>query len=316
MAEDPPIMRAGRCAIVGRPNVGKSTLLNQLLGQKLVIATSRPGTTRAAVLGVFVEDDPPTQIAFVDTPGLAKPKTVLHQVLVEQAHIGLTDADVVLLVIEAPAPGRGAMDVVHPGDQSVLDTLAEVKAPVVLAVNKVDRIKDKRLLLPLMAAYSAAMSAENADRTFEGIVPISATKGLQMTELVQELRRHLPEGAMYDPDFLTDRPERFFVSELIREAAIRQTRAEVPYGVAVVVETYEEGPTIRIGASLIVEKKSHKGMLIGARGSRIKEIGIEARQAIQTFLDHKVHLELFVKVQEGWTGDPLHARRLATAEES
>lgn len=302
-------IRAGRVAIVGRPNVGKSTLLNRLLGQKLVIATPRPGTTRTAVLGVYVDDDPPTQIAFVDTPGMAKPKTALHHVLVEQAQLGLVDADVVLCLAEVPRnpkPEHG----VHPGDETVLQMLADVKVPVVLALNKVDLVKDKRLLLPILTAYQGV-------RQFAAMIPISARKGTQMKELVAEIRRHLPVGAMYDEDFLTDRPERFFVAELIREAAIRQTRAEVPYGVAVEIESYEEsagkkGPLARIGASIIVEKNSHKGIVIGKGGSRIKQIGIEARQQIESFLERQVHLELFVKVVEGWTADPARAKALAT----
>lgn len=298
-------MRAGRCAIVGRPNVGKSTLLNRLLGQKLVIATPRPGTTRTAVLGVYLDEDPPTQIAFVDTPGMAKPKTALHHVLVEQAQQGLVDADVVLFMVEVPRhpkPEHG----VHPGDETVLQMIADVTAPVILAVNKVDLVKDKRLLLPILTAYSQV-------REFATIVPISARKGTQLSELLRELRGHLPEGAMYDEDFLTDRPERFFVAELIREAAIKQTRAEVPYGVAVEIETYEEGgKVVRIGASIIVEKNSHKGIVIGKGGSRIKQVGIDAREQIEAFIERRVHLELFVKVIEGWTADPARAKTLAT----
>ncbi|MEM1416517.1 MAG: GTPase Era [Myxococcota bacterium] len=304
--------RAGRCAIVGRPNVGKSTLLNRLLGQKLVIATPRPGTTRSAILGVYAEAEPPTQIAFVDTPGLARPRTALHQVLVDQARLALEATDVVLFLTEAPSDRspRAPNLEVRDADRPVLEALEEVTAPVLLVVNKVDRLQDKRLLLPFLERYHAL-------RSFAGSVPISATRGTNTDVLVREIRAHLPEGLLYeDMDYLTDRPERFFVAELVREAVIRHTRAEVPYGAAVVVESFtnEEGRA-RIHAAVIVEKDSHKGIVIGKGGQRIKTIGIEARQAIQGLLERPVHLELFVKVEAGWTADPRRAKSLAADAE-
>lgn len=304
-------MRAGRCALVGRPNVGKSTLLNRLLGQKLVIATPKPGTTRSAVLGVYVSEDPPTQIAFVDTPGLLRPRTALHKVLVEQAELGLTDADAVLFVTEAPADRRGrkARPGLNPADEPALAALDAVKAPVILALNKIDRLQDKRLLLPTIEAYQAR-------RPFDAVVPVSATKGTNLPGLIAELRQRMPEGALYEEDVLTDRPERFFVAELVREAVLRHTRKEVPYGAAVFVEKMDEGRLTRIHATIVVEKDSHKGIVIGKGGQLIKTIGTEARAAIEDFLQRRVHLELWVKVIPGWTADPAKARKLAVEAEA
>ncbi|MEO0322030.1 MAG: GTPase Era [Myxococcota bacterium] len=310
--EAPAAPRAGRCAIVGRPNVGKSTLLNRLLGQKLVIATPRPGTTRSAILGVYAQETPPTQIAFVDTPGLARPRTALHQVLVDQARLALQETDVVLFLVEAPSDRGARTPRLEAGDadRPVVDALADVTAPVILVVNKVDRLQDKRLLLPFLESAHAL-------RDFAGSVPISATRGSNLDALVREIRGHLPAGVLYeDADFVTDRPERFFVAELVREAVIRHTRAEVPYGAAVVVEAFtSEGGRTRIQAAVIVEKDSHKGIVIGKGGQRIKTIGTEARQQIQGLLQRPVHLELFVKVEAGWTADPRRAKRLAADAE-
>ncbi|MEM7436238.1 MAG: GTPase Era, partial [Myxococcota bacterium] len=242
--------RAGRCAIVGRPNVGKSTLLNAVLGQKLVIATPRPGTTRTCVLGVYASDEPPTQIAFVDTPGLERPKGALGQVLGDSARRGLTDADVIVLVTEPPKAGQGLS--VPDDDRLVMQALETTRAKVVLAINKVDRLKAKERLLPLIEAYQEI-------HPFAAVVPISATRGTNLDALLDEIRAQLPEGLLYDADFLTDRPERFFASELIREAAMLNTREEVPHGIACRLDTYEEKPDLtRIEGTLIVEKPSHK----------------------------------------------------------
>jgi GTP-binding protein Era len=295
--------RGGRCAIVGRPNVGKSTLLNAALGQKLVIATARPGTTRTAVLGVYAKDSPPTQIAFVDTPGLTKPKSALGKVLVEEAEAGLLDADVVLFVTDVGQKRPR----VHPEDLHVLTRLEHAGTPVVLVINKVDRLENKAGLLPLMEEYSKLFD-------FAAVVPISATKKINLPELLEEIRERLPEGLLYeDEEFLTDRPTRFFVAELVREAAIRQTRKEVPYGVAVVIERMDEEPAFaHIHATLIVEKESHKGIVIGKGGEKLKIIGTEARQGIERLVGHQVFLKLWVKVMAGWTGDPNKARNLAT----
>ncbi len=308
--EEPTPARSGRCAIVGRPNVGKSTLLNSLLGQKLAIATSRPGTTRSCLLGVYASKNPPTQIAFLDTPGLHRPKSALGKVLKEEAELGLAEADVVVFMTEAPGkPKKGEEPKLHAGDAEVLELVAAAGRPTLLVVNKVDRVKDKKALLPFLAMM-------NERHAFEATIPVSARDGVQLKELVEEIRGRLPEGILYeDFDYLTDRPERFFVAELVREAAITQTREEVPHGVAVVVDRYvDETERTYIDATIVVEKPSHKGILIGAQGQRIKAIGIESRQAIEAFLERKVVLKLWVKVIEGWTNRPDEARRLVSEE--
>ncbi|MEM8609902.1 MAG: GTPase Era [Myxococcota bacterium] len=297
--------RAGRCAIVGRPNVGKSTLLNALLGQKLVIATPRPGTTRTCVLGVYAKDDPPTQIAFIDTPGLERPKGALGRVLSDSARRGLSDADAIVLVTEAPKRPNGNLP---EGDETVIRAIEASTAPAILAINKVDRLKEKEQLLPLIDTYQRA-------RSFDAVVPISATRGTNLDALVSEIRSLLPAGLMYDPDFLTDRPERFFASELVREAAMLNTRHEVPHGIACELETYrEEADLVRIEGTLIVEKPSHKAIVIGQQGRTIKKISTEARQQIEELVGRKVYLRLWVKVVPGWTRDPIKARTLAIEE--
>ena len=299
--------RSGRCAIVGRPNVGKSTLLNAILGQKLVIATPRPGTTRSCVLGVYASADPPTQIAFVDTPGFERPKGALGHVLIDSAKRGLLDCDTVVFVTEAPKPSAPAA--VHEKDLAVLEALEASNAPVVLVINKVDKLKAKERLFALIEAYQEK-------RTFEAIVPTSATRGTNLDALLNEIRGTLPEGLIYDPDFLTDRPERFFVSELVREAAMLNTRQEVPYGIACELDSYQEdGDLVRLEGTMVVEKPSHKAIVIGTRGETIKKISTEAREQIEALIDRKVYLRLWVKVVPGWTRDPVQARQLAIKEE-
>lgn len=298
--KEPP--RAGRVAIVGRPNVGKSTLLNALLRQKLAITAPRPGTTRSCLLGVYASADPPTQIAFVDTPGLERPRSVLGRVLVEEAQASLEEADAVLVVIEAKKGGRG--DPIAAADAEVVEQVARIGHPIVLALNKVDTVKDKSALLPVLEAWSGRFE-------LAALVPISALRGENLEPLVGELRALLPEGLLYEEDFLTDKPERFFVAELVREAIIHHTRQEVPYSVAVQVEEMrEEERTTRIGATIFVDRPSHKGILIGAGGARLKAIGTDARKEIEALLGKKAFLELWVKVEEDWTRDAHKARRL------
>jgi GTP-binding protein Era len=299
--------RAGRCVIVGRPNVGKSTLLNALLGQKLAIATSKPQTTRHRLLGVFVSEEPPTQIAFVDTPGLHRPKNALGRALVEEAQGALDGCDAILWLVEAPSD-RGEAPALSPKDREVLELLGKDRkdVPLVLGLNKVDRLKDKSKLLPWLTFYQEELQPA-------AIVPISGLKNKGTGQLIGELRKHMPPGVLYtDPDYVTDRPERFFVAELVREAAIRATHEEVPYAMAVQVETFEEAPTLtRIEATIIVDKPNHKKIIVGAGGQMLKRIGTEARLAIEELLGRKVYLGLFVKVVEGWTEDPAKVRQLA-----
>jgi len=298
-------LRAGRCAIVGRPNVGKSTLMNALLGQKLAIATSRPQTTRNRILGVYSQEQPATQIGFLDTPGLHRPKNALGRALVEEAQGALVDSDVILVVIEAPTSAGGGPEL-NAGDRQVLELLDREAPGVVLAINKVDRLKDKAALLPWLSYLDQQFP-------FRALVPISALKQRGLEPLIAELRKHLPEGALYeDNEFVTDRPERFFVAELVREAAIHLTRQEVPYAVAVVVDSFvEDGNLTRIQASVVVEKPAQKKILIGKGGSKLKEIGTRARLGVEEMLQRKVFLGLWVKVVPDWTNNPSNVRELA-----
>jgi GTP-binding protein Era len=305
--DDETSPRAGRCAIVGRPNVGKSTLLNALLGQKLAIATAKPQTTRHRILGVYTSSEPATQIAFVDTPGLHRPKNALGRALVEEAQGALDGSEVVLWLIESPSDGDRGSPSLSAADREVRDLLRSIKGPkLVVGLNKIDRLKDAKKLLPWLAFYQSELAPE-------AVVPISARKDRGLKQLVGELRKHLPLGILYaDSDYVTDRPERFFVAELVREAAIRNTREEVPYALAVVIESYEESSTLtRIQASLIVEKQNHKKIVVGAGGSMLKKIGSEARAEIEALLERQVFLGLFVKVIENWTEDPKRVRELA-----
>lgn len=295
--------KAGRVAIVGRPNVGKSTLLNAVLGQKLAITTPRPGTTRSCLLGVYAEEEPPTQIAFVDTPGLERPRSVVGRVLVEQAQGSLDDADAVLVLVDATHRGYGG-DEIAKEDADIVEQALAVKKKVVLALNKVDKLRNKEHLLPRLAAWDARFD-------LSALVPVSALKRDNLKPLLRALRELLPEGQLYDQDFLTDRPTRFFAAEFVREAIIRNTREEVPYSVAVQIEEFLEEPAItRIAATILVDKTSHKGIVIGAKGARLKEIGTTAREQIETFLQRKVFLKLWVKVEEDWTRDVQKAKRL------
>lgn len=301
MAEAPP--RSGRAAIIGRPNVGKSTLLNSLLGQKLAIATPTPGTTRSMLLGVFAQHQPPTQIAFVDTPGMHRPHNALGRALQEDAKAGLSNADVIVLVTELPKSGAPQASLAG-RDAEVLAQLADVAVPVVLVINKVDRLKNKALLLPLIERVSEQHS-------FASIVPLSALRKDNLGALIGALREHLPEGLAYDADMLTDKPQRFFASELVREAVLTHTRDEVPHGVAVMVDNFEETPQLnRVAATIIVSKDAHKGIVIGRGGERIKRIGSDARVAMETLFERKVFLELWVKVVRGWMDDPAKVQTL------
>ena len=303
MSEPEEEPRAGRVAIVGRPNVGKSTLLNALLGQKLAITTPRPGTTRSCLLGVHWSDEPPTQIAFVDTPGLERPRSVLGRVLVEEAQGAFEGADVILVLVDATHRGPGD-DPLPAEDVAIVEQALAIGKPVVLAINKVDKLKDKTALLPKLEAWDARFD-------FASLIPLSALKRDNLEPLLRELRALLPEGLLYPPDVLTDRPERFFVAEMVRESIIVHTRQEVPYSVAVQVEEYrEDGNLTRIGATIFVDKRSHKGILIGKGGQMLKDIGTRARLAMEEHLQRKVFLELFVRVEEDWTRDAHKVRTL------
>ena len=285
--------RCGLIAIVGRPNVGKSTLLNALVGQKISITSRKAQTTRHRITGVRTVGA--TQFVFVDTPGFQTTHgTALNRNLNKTVQAALGDVDAVLFVVEA---GRFGLD-----DAKVLNLLPPDK-PVILIANKLDAVRRRTDLLPWLKGMQ--------DRhPFAEYVPMSATREADVQRLFAILERHLPEQAwLYDEDTLTDRSERFLASEIVREKLFRLTGDELPYTSTVVIDTFEEeGNLRRIGASIVVERDAHKGMVIGEGGERLKRIGSESRQELEKLLDAKVFLELWVKVRSGWADDEAHLR--------
>ncbi|MBP7776857.1 MAG: GTPase Era [Acidobacteria bacterium] len=285
-------MKAGFVALVGRPNAGKSTLLNQLVGTKLAIVSDKPQTTRNRIVGVRTR--PAGQIAYLDTPGIHKPLNRLNARMMDVSRAALREVDVVALVIDATAP-EGA------GDRYVRELVATVRVPVVVALNKVDLV-DKTALLPRIAALANRKLAAD-------IVPVSATTGENVDRLEAVLLEHLPEGQpLFPEDYLTDQPERFFAAELVREQVLRHTHAELPFSTAVVVDQFGEpeapGGLLRLHCSILVERASQKPILLGKGGSMIKAIGTAARHALEAFFDTKVFLDLHVKVKDDWRDDP------------
>jgi GTP-binding protein Era len=278
-------LRAGFVTIVGRPNVGKSTLLNRIVGQKVAIVTDKPQTTRNRILAIA--NTPSAQIVFFDTPGIHKPKHEMNRRMVDLALRSLKTVDLALLLVDVTEPFGG-------GDEFVLERVRQAKVPVVLALNKVDRIK-KPEILTIIDDYRRR-------HEFTDIVPISALTGKNVDALVSVLERQLPEGEpLYPPDTLTDLPERFFVSEIVREKILGATREEIPYSTAVVIDSWEEGEKLtRIEASILVERESQKGIVVGKGGSMLKGIGTAARRDIEAFLGVKVFLGLHVRVRSEW----------------
>lgn len=278
---------SGFVAIIGRPNVGKSTLLNRIVGQKIAITSPKPQTTRNRILGIQNLDH--AQVLYVDTPGIHEARSPLNRYMVDQARSACLDVDVVLWLVEADRPVDR--------DPMIPRLLEKGKHPVLLVINKIDTIP-KDQLLPLIDAYRKICP-------FASIVPVSALKGAGVDELMAEIPALLPEGPRYYPeDQLTDVPERFIVAEMIREQILMHTKDEVPYGVAIVVERFQDNPVrnmVGIGAVINVERDSQKGILVGKGGTMIRRIGQGARKEIERLLGVKVHLELFVRVQKNWT---------------
>jgi len=278
-------MQAGFVSIVGRPNVGKSTLLNRLVGQKVAIVTSKPQTTRNRILAIANRRD--AQIVFFDTPGIHKPRHEMDRLMVETAVQSLKRVDLVLLVVDIDQPcGRG--------DEHVLALVEKVDVPVVLGINKIDA-KKKPEILPVIDTYRRR-------HDFLEIVPFSALTGDNVDRLEEVLVKHLPEGeALYPEETLTDLPERFFVAEMVREQILRLTRHEVPHSTAVMIDSWEdEAELTRIEASILVERPSQKVILLGRGGSMMKKIGTAARREAEKFLGTKVYLGLHVKVRGDW----------------
>jgi GTPase len=278
--------RCGYVAIVGRPNVGKSTLLNYLLGRKLSITSRKPQTTRHNLLGVHTEGA--SQIVYVDTPGIHQPRSrAMNRMMVRAAVSVLNDVDLVLAIVEA----RGLTS----EDELVLSYLAKLDVPRFCIINKIDLLKDRSRLLPLIDVLAQR-------QVFDEIVPISALKADGIERLKTLVLDRLPPGPhLFPAEQITDRSERFIVGEIVREKLMRRLGDEVPHRVTVVVEDFKSGRVTEISAVIYVERESQKGIIIGKDGQRLKEIGIEARHAIEAFLDQKVMLRLWVKVREGWT---------------
>ncbi len=300
---------AGFVAILGRPNVGKSTLLNRVLGEKLAVVTPKPQTTRNRILGV--KNRPGAQIVYVDTPGVHKAKSDLNRYMVDQALAAAAECDVVLLLVEAPrvsgAQLAGRAFDPGEGNRFLMDKLAEIKKPRVLGINKIDLLADKATLLPLIDGYRQALP-------FAEIVPLSATQGDGVEALEQAIVRLLPAGeALYPEEMLTDRAERFLAAELIREQVFLLMEEEVPYSIAVTIESFKERAEkkdVVIDAVIHVERESQKKIAIGEGGRMIREIGTRARQEIGKLLGCPVHVKLFVKVDPDWTRNQAALKRM------
>lgn len=283
--------RSGYVSITGRPNVGKSTLLNTILGQKIAAVTEKPQTTRNRIIGIKNLED--GQIIFIDTPGIHKPRHKLGEFMVREAKEAIKDVDIVLLMVE-PWSSKETIGI-HPEVKEILNLLKRVDKPVILIINKIDRIK-KPELLPLIEQYSRLFN-------FKEIVPISALYGDGIERLLKLIVEALPEGVPYYPrDQITDQVERFIVSEIIREQVMKQTEDEIPHCSAVEIVDWKEreNDLISISANIYVERESQKGIIIGKGGQRLKSIGTEARKNIEGLLGTKVFLELWVKVKKDW----------------
>lgn len=296
MSEADSTTRCGLAAIVGRPNVGKSTLMNHLLGQKVSITSRKPQTTRHRIHGILSRDD--YQIVFADTPGIHKASgRALNRYMNQAALSALTGVDVVCFMVDATKWTEA--------DEYVLSLLPKDETPVLLLINKVDTLEDKQQLLPHIARLTAL-------RKFDEVIPLSALQDQDFQVLEQTLARHLPEGAFwFDADQVTDRSLRFMVAEIIREKVVRQLGQEVPHQTAIEIELWKEGPRLtEIAASILVERPGQKRILIGHQGERIKKIGIQARQDIERLLEGRVMLNLWVKVKTGWSDDNRALRSL------
>ena len=278
--------KSGFVAVIGRPNVGKSTLINKIVGQKVAITSDKPQTTRSRIQCILTLDD--AQIIFLDTPGIHKPKFKLGEYMLKAAEGTLKEVDAIFFVIDATEKFGG-------GEKYILERLSATTKPVILVVNKVDLIEREKIL-PIIAEYSAR-------RNFAAVVPISAADGTNVDALIDEAKKFLPEGVQYYPaDMVTDQPERLIVAELIREKILHATQDEVPHSIAVDLDefTTREGGTIFIRATIYVERDSQKGILIGKGGAMLKKVGAAARPEIEMLLGTKIFLDLWVKVKRDW----------------
>lgn len=288
--------KSGFVALVGRPNVGKSTLMNYLIGQKIAIMSSTAQTTRNKIQGVYTDDD--SQIIFIDTPGIHKPKHELGEFMVSSAYQTLSEVDLVCFMVSA-------VDPIGPGDRFILDRLQSNKVPVILVINKIDEVHPDKLP-EIITSYTDVMS-------FKEVIPVSALLGNNMPTFLSVIKDCLPNGPKYYPeDHLTDHPEYFVVSEFIREKILQLTREEVPHSVAVKVDSMKTqvDESVHVLATIIVERSSQKGIIIGKGGAMIKKIGVLAREDIENLLGSHVFLELWVKVKPKWRDDKFLLKEL------
>lgn len=279
--------KSGFVAIIGRPNVGKSTLMNQLIGRKVAIMSNKPQTTRNRIQTILTTEK--EQIIFIDTPGIHKPKHKLGEYMNSATKSAFNEVDVVVWLVEPD-------EKVGPGDQFITEELKNIKTPVVLVINKIDTIQ-KEEILPVIDAYKDLYD-------FDAIIPLSALAGENTNALLESINKHLIEGPMFFPaDMVTDQPEKQLIAEIIREKALKLLKEEVPHGIAVVIDLFEEregGHLMDVKATIICEKKSHKPIILGKGGSMIKKIGTLSRKEINALLGTKVHLELWVKIKDNW----------------
>lgn len=294
--------KSGFVSIIGRPNVGKSTFMNKVLGQKVAIMSDKPQTTRNKVQGVYSTDD--SQIIFIDTPGIHKPKHQLGEHMMKVARNTLRETEVILFIINAAEEiGRG--------DKYIIEMLKNTKTPIILVLNKIDLVHPDELLKQI--------DVYKDELDFSDIVPISALQGNNIERLLSVIESHLPEGPMYYPkDRITDHPEYFIVSELIREKALHKLSQELPHAIGVEVLSMKKDANsdkVKVEATIFVERESQKGMVIGKGGKMLKEIGREARMDIENLLGSKVYLELWVKVQKDWRNKPQFIRSLGYKDE-
>lgn len=302
MQESKKVYKSGFISIIGRPNVGKSTFLNHVVGQKIAIMSDKPQTTRNRVQGVVTTDD--AQFIYIDTPGIHKPKHRLGDFMVKVARNTLAEVDIIMFMVNAEQK-------IGPGDRYILEMLEHTKKPVFLIINKIDLVHPDALLETIVTYKE--------EYDFTEIVPISALQGNNVDRLLETLKKYLPEGPQYYPeDQVTDHPERFIIAEFIREKVLHATREEIPHSVAVVIEKIERDnklDMINIMATIVVDRDSQKGIVIGKQGSLLKEIGTKARRDIEMLLGTKVFLELWVRVQKDWRNKPGRLKEYGFSEE-
>ena len=287
--------KSGFVTLIGRPNVGKSTLMNHLIGQKIAITSEKPQTTRNRIQTVYTDER--GQIIFLDTPGIHKAKNKLGEYMVNVAENTLKEVDVILWLVE-PATFIGA------GERHIAEQLSKIKTPVILVINKIDTVKSKEEILTFIAAYKDILN-------FAEIIPVSALKEMNIEDVKSSIFKYLPAGPQfYDEDTVTDQPMRQIAAELIREKALRMLDDEIPHGIAVVIDQMKERPNgiIDVDATIVCERDSHKGIIIGKGGSMLKRIGTAARMEIENLMDTKVNLKLWVKVRREWRDSDMYMK--------